>query len=182
VLPEVPMAESITETSAIVATGDSSKATALESVKHTAGMLRLSIEAPVQQAKWAENLAGRVAWMVMNNQTSAQISLNPAELGPIEVKVSLQNDQTSVNFYAHNNAVREAIEDAFPRLRDMLSENGLNLSQSSVSDQSLSQKENYSETAQQQLSRYPFKEEGRPVAGNVDEQINIKLGLVDHYV
>lgn len=180
--PDAQMSERSTEMSAIVSPGINAKVMPAESTNQIMGAVRLSIDAPVQQAKWGDNLAGRVAWMLMNNQHSARISLNPPELGPIEIKINLHNDQASVNFYAHNSAVRDAIEEAFPRLRDMLNENGFNLSQSSVSDQSLSQRQGYSETARQEQSRYPFMEEGDPVETRVNEVINLKLGLVDHFV
>ncbi len=180
--PDMPMTERPAETTAILSTGVSAKLNPSESINQTTSMPRLSIDAPVQQAKWGDNLAGRVAWMVMNNQQSAQISLNPAELGPIEVKISLHQDKASVNFYAHNNTVRDAIEEAFPRLRDMFSDNGINLSQSSVSDQSLSQRQGYSETGRQEHSAYPYMEEGDIVDKRLDEVVNIKLGLVDHFV
>jgi flagellar hook-length control protein FliK len=152
------------------------------SVNPMTGTLKLSIDTPVQQGKWADNLAGRVAWMAMNNQHSAKISLNPAELGPIEVKVSISNDQASVNFFAHNNSARDAIEEAFPRLRDMMSDNGLNLSQSSVSDQSLSQRQTYSEEAQQEQLSYPFIEETDIEEDRATGVVNIKLGLIDQFV
>jgi flagellar hook-length control protein FliK len=184
---EVPKAnaqlsERSVETPAILSSGVNAKLAPTESANPATNTLKLAIDTPVQQPKWADNLSGRVAWMVMNNQQSAQISLNPAELGPIEVKVSLNNDQASVNFYAHNNTVRDAIEEAFPRLRDMLNENGLNLGQTSVSDQSLSQRQGHSEATGQEQSRYPFVEEGDAEESKLSEIVNIKLGLVDHFV
>ncbi|MFT7458580.1 MAG: flagellar hook-length control protein FliK [Planctomycetota bacterium] len=170
------------ETPALVSAGINAKVSPTELTNPITNTLKLSIDAPVQQPKWGEHLAGRIAWMTMNNQQSAQINLNPAELGPIEVKVSLHNDQASVNFYAHNSTVRDAIEEAFPRLRDMLNENGLNLSQSSVSDQSLSQKQGQDQSTTQDQSHYPFAEDNHANETTIIEVPNIKLGLVDHFV
>ena len=143
---------------------------------------KLSIGMPVQHAKWADNLAGRVSYMLANSQQSAQISLNPAELGPIEVKVNMQNDQASVNFFAHNAGVRDAIEEAFPRLREMLNENGVNLSQSSVSDQSLSEHREQGQLAGQEQDQYPYSE-GNPAEDSAQESTtSLTVGLVDHFV
>lgn len=97
---------------------------------------KLTIDTPVLDKNWSEHLSGKVAWMLSNNQQQMKINVHPAELGPIEVKISMQNDQTNINFVSNNSVTREAIEEAFPRLRDMLDETGLNLSHSSVSDQS----------------------------------------------
>ena len=110
--------------------------------------VQVNLDTPFAQAKWGESLAGRVMWMMAENHTSAKINLNPAELGPIEVRVSVNNDQTNVNFVAQHGVTRDAIEDAFPRLREMFSQNGINLGEANVSDQSLANKGN----AQQEFS------------------------------
>lgn len=162
--------------------GTLSRPSGPDSVSNLSNPLKLSIGVPVQQANWGDNLAGRVSYMLMNNQQTAQIKLNPAELGPIEVKVSLQNDQANINFYAHNATVREAIEEAFPKLRDMLNENGLNLSQSSVSDQSLSEKQGQNEASSLDQAQYPFIDETETTDNHLNEVVKVKIGLVDHFV
>jgi flagellar hook-length control protein FliK len=55
--------------------------------------------------------------------------------------VSLRHDQTSVTFFSHEAAVRDAIESALPRLREMLNDQGINLNQVQMSDQSLSRQQ-----------------------------------------
>ena len=94
---------------------------------------QLTLAQPMQQKGWDQAMGQRVVWMVRNNIQEAQIQLNPRELGPINVRVSIQNDQANVQFVAHHATTREALESALPRLREMLSESGLNLAQSDVS-------------------------------------------------
>ena len=65
----------------------------------------------------------------------ARLRLNPAHLGPVEVRLSIQHDQASIQFAAHHGQVREAIETALPRLREMLAQEGIQLQNASVSDQ-----------------------------------------------
>ncbi len=180
--PKAQITEKTIDPNILVNTALNAKPAAAESPSAVTSNVRLSIDVPVQQGKWADNLAGRVVWMAMNSQQSAQISLNPAELGPIEVKVSLNNDQASVNFVAHNNTIKDAIEEAFPRLRDMMSESGLNLSQSSVSDQSLSQRQSQSDSAKQDQSAYSFTEDTDAVDSSNADVVNVKIGLVDQFV
>lgn len=181
-LPATQIAERSADSTGIVNTGINARLTGAESANPATNMLRLAIDAPLHQGKWADNLAGRVAWMAMNSQQSAQISLNPPELGPIEVRINLHNDQANVNFYAHNNTVRDAIEDAFPRLRDMLNANGLNLGQSSVSDQSLSGRQGHAEASWQEPSRHAAAAESDSIQTRPHQLVNLKLGLIDQFV
>ncbi|MFT5084014.1 MAG: flagellar hook-length control protein FliK [Lentisphaeria bacterium] len=57
----------------------------------------------------------------------ADIQLDPPELGPMQVKVSVNQDQASVTFVSANAQVRDALEQTVSRLREMLNEQGLNL-------------------------------------------------------
>lgn len=71
----------------------------------------------------------------------AEIRINPPHLGPLEVRMSLHQHQTNVTFFCHDAAVREAIENAIPRLREMLDSQGISLNQAQVSDQSLARQQ-----------------------------------------
>ena len=96
---------------------------------------QMTLGHPVQQKGWDQAMSQRVVWMVRNNIQQAQIQLNPRDLGPINVRVSVQNDQATVHFIAQHATTREALDAAIPRLREMLGEAGLNLAQSDVSQQ-----------------------------------------------
>lgn len=96
----------------------------------------MSLATPMHQANWGGAVAERVVWMTNANIQEAEIQLNPRELGPIGIKVTVNNEQTHVSFVAQNATTREALEQAIPRLREMLSENGLQLGQSDVSQHS----------------------------------------------
>lgn len=99
---------------------------------------------PFDSPAWDDGLSGQVLWMAKNGVRSAEIHLNPADLGPIEVKLTLTNEPgtpgsasgsqscASVQFSAAHAATREAIESALPRLREMLAENGIALGNTTV--------------------------------------------------
>jgi len=93
------------------------------------------IATPVGQSDWGESLSERVLVMTSGKLGNAEIRLTPAELGPVRVQVSVDDGTATVSFQASHATTREAIEQALPRLRDMLTENGLSLGQASVSDQ-----------------------------------------------
>jgi len=93
------------------------------------------LETPFQQTGWGDALNKRISMMVSGEVQRAELHLNPKELGPIEVKIKLSHDQASISFSAQHGVVREAIESALPRLREMLAESGLTLVGADVSQQ-----------------------------------------------
>jgi len=93
----------------------------------------LALDVPMRQAGWDQALSERVVWMAKQGVQEAQIHLNPRNMGPIEIHVSVQKEQATVAFVAHHAVTRDALEAAMPRLRDMLQDSGLNLAQSEVS-------------------------------------------------
>ena len=86
------------------------------------------------QGKFAEPFSNQITWMVKEGVKHASLRLNPPELGPIEVRVNLTQSDAVVSFVANHEAVREAIDAALPRLRQMLAVNGLNLADVDVSE------------------------------------------------
>ena len=66
---------------------------------------------------------------------SAELRLSPAELGPLQVQLAVDERGVNLTINAAHAATREALEGAIPRLRDMLSEHGMNLADANVSDQ-----------------------------------------------
>ncbi len=93
----------------------------------TRPMLTLPVQVPVGQPGWDGEVGERIQWMMSRNVQQAEIKLTPPNLGPMEIKISLQNDQTSVQFIASHSATREALEAAIPRLRELFGEINLNL-------------------------------------------------------
>lgn len=93
------------------------------------------LEAPVNDAQWNEQLGQRLIWMSERGIGRAELRLNPPELGPVEVRVSIANDEARVAFQVQHAAARDALESAMPRLREMFSSQGLTLSDANVSEQ-----------------------------------------------
>jgi flagellar hook-length control protein FliK len=87
----------------------------------------LPVQVPVGQPGWDNAVGERIQWMMGRHVQQAEIKLSPPELGPLEIKISLQNDQTNVHFLAHHGATRDALEAAIPRLRELFGDINLNL-------------------------------------------------------
>lgn len=109
---------------------------------------QLSVTIPFQQAQWGQAVAERVMWMSSQGIQEAEIYLDPPELGPLQVKVSVANEQAHVSFVVQHGSVREALDQSAMRLRELFEGEGINLADVDVSDQS-EQSEQESENEQQ---------------------------------
>jgi len=95
----------------------------------------------LRQDNWGRVLGHQLSWLVNNRLQQAQIRVNPPQLGPLEIRMSLHQNQTNVTFLCHDPVVREAIESTIPRLREMLDSQGVSLNQAQVSDQPLARQQ-----------------------------------------
>ncbi|MEO7494513.1 MAG: flagellar hook-length control protein FliK [Massilia sp.] len=90
------------------------------------------IAARVGTPAWDNQVGQKIIWMVAGKEQSATLTLNPPDLGPMQVVLNVTNDQASVTFSAAQPEVRQALEDALPKLRDMMGENGIALGSATV--------------------------------------------------
>ena len=81
---------------------------------------------------WDQALGQKVVWMVAGAQQSATLSLNPPDLGPLQIVLNVSNSQATATFTAAQPEVRQALEAALPRLREMLGDAGIQLGQATV--------------------------------------------------
>lgn len=88
---------------------------------------------------WDQALGQKVVWMVAGEQQSASLTLNPPDLGPLQVVLNVTNSQATATFTAAQPEVRQALEAAMPKLRDMLGEAGIQLGQATVNSGSPNQ-------------------------------------------
>jgi len=91
-----------------------------------------AIAQPVSSPAWGEVLGDRVMWMVGQQQQGAELRLNPPALGPMEIKLSMSEGQATLTFSTQHLPVKEALEAATPRLREMFAESGISLGSVSV--------------------------------------------------
>ena len=145
----------------------------------------------MQQGGWSEAVVDKVMWLSSQNLKSAEIQLDPAELGRLEVRVDISKDQTQVTFASPNAGVRDTLEGQMQRLRDLFTQQGMNLLDVNVSDQSLSRgwqgqgqgQDGESQRRGESASGLALSEEEKPL--NVGEVRSTTLSnarrLVDYY-
>jgi flagellar hook-length control protein FliK len=93
----------------------------------------LGVDARVGERGWDQGVGEKLVWMASKNQQVAQLHLNPPELGPLDITLTLRHDQASAQFVSGHAQVRDAIEAAMPRLREMLADSGITLGNANVS-------------------------------------------------
>jgi flagellar hook-length control protein FliK len=125
-------------------------------------MPMLDVQPTLKSEAWGKVMVGRVIWMAKEGVQTAQLKLNPAQLGPVEVRVTLNNDQASVSFVAQHVTTRDTLEQALPRLRESFQANGMALANADVSDQ----------PASQQFDQHHDKQQGDIIFSQSDEEVD----------
>lgn len=93
----------------------------------------MQLGARVGTAEWSEEFGQKITWLANEHETIAELRLNPPDLGPIEIVLTVEEDGVSAAFVAAQSAVREAIDSALPKLKDMLADAGVRLHGATVS-------------------------------------------------
>ncbi|MGE5452249.1 MAG: flagellar hook-length control protein FliK [Acidobacteriota bacterium] len=119
-----------------------------------------TLNTPMASPQFADELAEKVSLFVkasaVDGPMTAELHLNPAEMGPINIKIAVDGQNAQVDFAAAALETRKAIEASMPMLSQALDEVGLSLTGGAVSAQ----------TSQQQ-----FAQSGRQSDGSPDRSI-----------
>lgn len=135
----------------------------------------LAFNQPFSQGGWNNEVGEKVLWMAAQNLKFADIRLDPPELGSLQVRVTVQNEQAQVSFISPHPAVREALDSQATRLREMMADQGLTLVDVNVSDRESRQGDRSENTDDEDLQE---SEEVTLIAESAVSSVN----LVDHYV
>ena len=131
---------------------------------------------------WNQAVGQKLVWMIGNEQQSASITLNPPDLGPLQVVLSVSSTQANASFYAAQPEVREALEAAMPKLREMLGDAGIQLGQANVSAGTPQQQGSYGE--QQASSRSHNQTSDSALASTATDTNRTRItkeGLIDTF-
>ncbi|MGD9601966.1 MAG: flagellar hook-length control protein FliK [Gammaproteobacteria bacterium] len=142
--------------------------------------LQLDSRLPVTTPQFVDRFAEQVTVLVEHGVKHAQLSLNPAELGPIDVRITFHRDEATVQFASHHGAVRDAVADALPKLREMLDGAGVRLGDSGVFAQ-LPQRETPADGRAGHLPREQARASHETLAESPAVATRLSLGLIDAY-
>lgn len=103
--------------------------------RHEQASIPVPLNAPDFSQKLADQVSLWVGQVKQDGPMTAELHLNPAEMGPINVKISLDGTAAQVDFAAAALETRQAIEASLSLLSSALSDAGLSLSGGGVSSQ-----------------------------------------------
>jgi len=140
------------------------------------GRLNVAVEAPLRSPAFAGELAEKIVWLAGRHAQFAELSLNPPHLGSLEIRLSLSGGDAVAQFFSANASVRDALETAMPRLRELMAQAGINLGEAQVRDEAFARGE--AAHAEPRVAAAPQAAEelaarAQPMRG---------MGLVDLYV
>lgn len=130
---------------------------AAPALTQAAGQITDKLTPAVGSPAWDQALGQKVVWMVAGAQQSASLTLNPPDLGPMQVVLHVSNGHADAAFTASQPEVRQALEAALPKLREMLGDAGIQLGQATIS-MSMPQQQNRSGDQSSQGSRGGFSQ------------------------
>lgn len=146
----------------------------------------------MNQGGWTEGLVNRVMYLSSQNLKSADIQLEPRELGRLDIRVNVAADQsTQIHFVSGHAGVRDALDSQVHRLRELFAQQGLAQPDVSVADQSRGQQQQ--QEAQQGGSGLSgvAARRGNAAAGDdpdpaeiarpVEQQVVVGDSVVDYY-
>ncbi len=175
-------------------TATTAAATAAQPATTTPAQATEAARAALQQVRasftrpgWDQAMAQRVAQLAARGVQSAQIEVDPPELGPVKVVIQVNNDnQTSVSFSSPHAGVREVLEQTAQRLRDALAEGGMDLVDVEVSDQSAERRESAEDAQDREPGTGTRAWRGGEIDADADAPVTVTVrdsdALVDHYV
>lgn len=151
---------------ALLAAGQAVASNAAPAPTHAAASAATPVASPVGTPAWNGEIGDRLAWMATRHESRAELVLNPPHLGRLEISLSMNGDQANALFVSANPAVRDALENAVPRLREILQDVGITLGQAQVGTESFGQPSNQGENGDNHQARGLGRDEdGLPSAG-----------------
>jgi len=132
---------------------------------------------------WDQAISQKIVWMVGSAEQTATLSLNPPDLGPLQVVINVSNQMADTTFISNNAEVRQALQDGMANLREKMAESGIQLGQANVNSGGQSQQDSSSVPFNPQSSRLSDKDVNTSLSTTTQEtrEVHVSNGLVDTF-
>ena len=109
----------------------------MQNTKEVSATAEQVLQQPVNIARndAAKALFDKANMLLNLNLKEAEIRLDPPELGSMQIRIRSDAEQAQINFVVQSQQAKEMLEQSMGRLKEMLAEQGINLGESSVSEQ-----------------------------------------------
>ncbi|WP_438467274.1 flagellar hook-length control protein FliK [Marinomonas sp. PE14-40] len=101
-------------------------------VTNTSNPANMTMQVPPNHPNWSFEMGEKMMWMNKQGIQQAEIHLDPPELGSLTVKVSVDSDVATVSFVAASTQVKDLLEGQVQRLREMMAQQGVELTEVDV--------------------------------------------------
>lgn len=171
-----PASSSTTETNALQQLASNSQSLSAGSVA------RPILTAPLASPQWQNDLSQQVSSLVLRGDGRVSLQLNPADLGPLLVELKITEQSAQLQFVSGQAAVRSAVEQAIPQLRDALAEQGINLGDVNVGEQTRQQEQFLAQRGAASVSADEEVEAAELVSGEGTSAASALPGQLSIYV
>jgi flagellar hook-length control protein FliK len=135
------------------------------------------IENSIFDGKWGKYFGDKLLSLSVQGAKQAIIHIEPPELGPVDVRIDMDKDKTSISFSSHHAQVRQILEDSTLKLKEIFLEQGLSNLEVNVSD-----KENSGSFFEERNSKSNNSVLAENEEENIPVQDNRSNGLIDYFV
>jgi flagellar hook-length control protein FliK len=139
----------------------------------------LSNNSPVGSSGFAKELGQQVTWLSGQEVKQAQIRLNPENLGPLDVKVSVEHGRVDVAFMTQHPETAAAVQQGLDHLNQMLGGQGLSLGHATVGQHA--QQQQYDGSQQQASSQTSGDADDANDESAAQVVQRVAVGLVDAF-
>lgn len=109
--------------------GGDAQSGADESIKMRTNSLQGQIHASFGSLQWSEEISQKLVFMISANMHCAVLNLNPENLGPLKILISVQDQLVNSTFVSNSADVRQGLHDGMETLRASMEKSGLVLGQ-----------------------------------------------------
>ena len=99
----------------------------------TVTVQQLPVYTPAGQKGWTDEMSVRLSWLAQRGEGKAELVLSPPNMGKLGVTLHMNGDQMTAQFVSASAATRDMLEQALPRLRELLQQSNIQLAQADVS-------------------------------------------------
>ena len=142
-----------------------------------------TIYATLGKTGWDQAIGQKVMWMVGAGAQTASLTLNPPDLGPLQVVIHVHNNQADATFISDSDQVRQALESGLAHLREKMGEAGIQLGQTNINSSHQSQ-QNFQQSSQNRgfMSTQNTSDEQQVESSvKTNTQVKVNNGLVDTF-
>ncbi|HWT37100.1 MAG TPA: flagellar hook-length control protein FliK, partial [Paraburkholderia sp.] len=119
---------------ASAAAAASATTTATQGANPATAAMANAIAPQVGAHDWEDAFSQKVVFLTNAHQQTAELTLNPRDLGPLQVVLQVADNHAHALFVSQHQQVRDAVEAALPKLREAMEQGGIGLGSASVSD------------------------------------------------